>query len=75
MLRQGLKIFFQNELFIKNRRLKKFACRSFTTNDLKENDLNIVKSPHAPLSYPELSIDQYVWRDMQFWKNKPAIVS
>lgn len=74
MFAQNLKVFFRNELFTKSRTFKNYASRTFASS-LKIYDENIVKSPHPPLSYPDLSIDQYIWRDMEFWKNKTAIVS
>lgn len=38
-----------------------------------ETDGYIVKSPYEPISIPELTIDQYVWKNMPKWQNHIAI--
>lgn len=40
------------------------------------NEINgyIVKSPYESISIPDLTIDQYVWKNMPKWPNHIAIV-
>lgn len=61
---------FRYNFLIKNGVFKRLS-RSFASIISEEN---IVKSPHPPLSFPELSIDQFVWRDVEFFRNKVAVV-
>jgi hypothetical protein len=72
MFARNLKNIFRKEIFVKSLKFEKLLSRSFASKLNKEE--NIVKSPHPPLSYPDLSIDQYIWKDLQFWMNKTAIV-
>lgn len=67
MFAQRLKLIFSNKNVI-----RKIPSRFFAAVIDSEN---IVRAPHPPLSYPELSVDQYIWRDLDFWSNKIAVVS
>lgn len=40
----------------------------------KDND-TVVYSPLPSLVYPDCSIDQYVWKDVNKWSSKTALVS
>jgi hypothetical protein len=46
---------------------------SLSSTNLTDNDF-IVKSPYASLEYPKVSIDQFIWKDLQNWPNKIALV-
>lgn len=39
-----------------------------------ENDGHIMKSPYEPISIPDFTIDQYVWKNLPKWQNHLAIV-
>lgn len=39
-----------------------------------ENDGHIMKSPYEPISIPDFTIDQYVWKNLPKWQNHIAIV-
>ena len=73
MFSSKIKIIFRNDLFIKTRHYRKHSVRLFASG-VKSEDPNVVKAPHPSLSYPQLTIDQYIWKDLEFWKNKTAIV-
>jgi 4-coumarate--CoA ligase len=61
----------------------KFALRGISSNsnnfqqqekfNVREKDI-IVKSPYPDLGIPELTIDQFVWRNVSKWGNKVAVV-
>lgn len=38
-----------------------------------ENDGYIMKSPYGSVTIPDMTIDQYVWKDMPKWQNHIAI--
>lgn len=69
-LRKVLEINFNT----KNYFYQRFDLRTFSSS-LNEFEENIVKSPHPSLSYPKLTIDQFIWKNFEFWKNKIAVVS
>ena len=64
-------------MFIKSRQFSKVFRRVVSTSHIKFNNNQdfIVKSPLKSLVYPDCSIDQYVWADINKWSNKVAIVS
>lgn len=35
----------------------------------------VVNSIYDPISLPDLTVDQYVWKNISKWENKVAIVS
>lgn len=39
-----------------------------------EKDGYIMKSPYEPISIPEFTIDQYVWKNVPKWQNHIGIV-
>lgn len=39
-----------------------------------EKDGYIMKSPYEPISIPDFTIDQYVWKNLPKWQNHIAIV-
>lgn len=39
-----------------------------------ENDGFIMKSPYEPISIPDFTVDQYVWKNLPKWQNHVAIV-
>lgn len=44
--------------------------------DSTENSKNIiVRSPFPDLEYPDVNIDQFIWKDFNKWNRKVAIVS
>lgn len=38
-----------------------------------ENDGYVFRSPFEPISIPEMTVDQYVWKNMPKWQNHIAI--
>jgi acyl-CoA synthetase (AMP-forming)/AMP-acid ligase II len=67
MLRRKVKSFFlHTKVFYK----PTILARTFTNNKL---DI-IVKSSHPSIDYPNISIDQYVWKNVSKWSDKTAIV-
>lgn len=38
-----------------------------------ENDGYVIKSPYEPISIPEFTVDQYVWKNMPKWQNHIAV--
>lgn len=38
-----------------------------------ENDGYVMKSPYGSVSIPDMTIDQYVWKNMSRWQNHIAI--
>lgn len=66
--------------FLRNQRVtargivsaQNFLCQQHIA---KVQDDIIVESAFAPLKYPDLTIDQYVWSDLNKWSNKTALVS
>jgi len=63
--------------YCKSRQFSKNFCRAVSTshNKFNSNQDFIVKSPLKSLVYPDCSVDQYVWSDINKWNNKIAIVS
>lgn len=48
---------------------------SFCTSKTKQNVNDIIiKSPLPSVDYPEWTIDQYVWNDLNKWSAKTALV-
>lgn len=65
------------KLYLKYRQFIKSFNRALSTSkvsNVQRQDF-IVKSPLPSLTYPNLSIDQYIWQDVGKWMNKTAIVS
>ncbi|XP_070492543.1 uncharacterized protein [Chironomus tepperi] len=62
--------------YCKSRQFTKVFNRAICTSNIKFNSKQdfIVKSPLKSLAYPDCSIDQYVWADINKWSNKIAIV-
>lgn len=67
-----------------NRQLCRSVSSSTTTSYPSINSLHrihtpedgyIVSSPFEPITIPDLTIDQYVWKNLSKWQNKVAIVS
>ena len=42
---------------------------------VKEKEDIIVHSPYSSLEYPDISIEDYVFADVNKWENKTALVS
>ena len=40
-----------------------------------EEEANIVKSPYSDVEIPEINLADYVWRDVEKWPERPALVS
>lgn len=38
-----------------------------------ERDGYVMKSPYEPISIPEMTVDQYVWKNMPKWPNHIAV--
>lgn len=38
-----------------------------------DKDGYVMKSPYAPVSIPDVTIDQYVWKNLSKWQNRTAI--
>ena len=63
----------------------KNGCRSLSTSKklLKyeypeispEEEAHIVKSPYSDVVIPEINLADYVWRDVDKWPERPALVS
>ncbi|KAL7020465.1 hypothetical protein ACKWTF_011546 [Chironomus riparius] len=62
--------------YCKSRQFSKVFSRALSTSHIKFNSKQdfVVKSPLKSLVYPDCSIDQYVWADIDKWSNKIAIV-
>lgn len=79
MLTRKLNKFVSKDIgfYFKNNQFNKIFVRSIITpkvNQDAEQDI-IVKSPLPSLTYPKMTLDQYVWKDYDKWINKTAIVS
>ena len=55
---------------------KIFSGRSLSTIKVPKEDPNdvIIKSPLPSLEYPKVSIDQFIWTNVDKWMNKVALV-
>ena len=40
-----------------------------------EEEAHIVKSPYSDVVIPEINLADYVWRDVEKWPERPALVS
>lgn len=59
-----------------------YRCKSTTAFPNLTNFRNhtpedgfVLKSIYEPISLPDLTVDQYVWKNIAKWQNKVAIVS
>lgn len=83
MFGNAVRNIIRNELLCKASRNQKILSRAILTspNALYKHHLAdsekdiIVYSPLPSLSYPECTIDQYVWQDFNKWSSKTAVVS
>lgn len=80
MLLASVKSFVvENSVGLALRRFNSNSARPSLTALAKEalvyNDKDgfIMKSPYMPIAMPELTIDQYVWKNMPKWQNHIAI--
>lgn len=62
--------FFVRQLSSKQPSLNELAKKSLIFN---ETDGYVMKSPYEPISCPELTVDQYVWKNLAKWHNHVAI--
>jgi hypothetical protein len=82
MLSRAVNNFIRRELSGTWQGYQNILARSFTSSStyLHSNAVSntnsdvIIKSPIPPLSYPESTIDQYVWESFTSWSNKTAVV-
>ena len=61
------------------------GCRSLSTSTkllkyeypeiFPEEEAFIVKSPYSDVEIPEINLADYVWRDVEKWPERPALVS
>lgn len=61
------------------------GCRSLSTTTrlhkyeypeiFPEEEAHIVKSPYSDVVIPEINLADYVWRDVEKWPERPALVS
>ena len=61
------------------------SCRNLSTTSklLKysypeihpDEEANIVKSPYSDVVIPEINLADYVWKDVEKWPERPALVS
>lgn len=85
MFCRALRSFVKNNVFGKCRSAEhKMLRRSIlTTSNSSKQQLDraekeseiIIDSPFPSLNYPDLTIDQYVFKDLNKWSNKIALVS
>lgn len=66
-LRSVLKRFFSTERVSLSELVNKSLVYS-------ERDGYVMKSPYETISIPEMTIDQYVWKNMPKWQNHIAVV-
>lgn len=51
------------------------ACiRSTATTNQSNQEINIVKSKIPTITIPDLLVDEYVWRNVNKWYDKTAVV-
>lgn len=80
MLLKNLNKLVPNDLkfYIKNRQFNKIFIRAISTSKVSRiyysHEEFVVKSQLPSLTYPNLSIDQYIWKDIGKWTDKVAIV-
>lgn len=70
---------FNNKLKIIAKTFKFFnvnknLIRGLSSANGSQNDI-IIKSAFPSINYPSLTIDQFVWKDIDKWMNKTAIAS
>lgn len=51
-----------------------FAKSIFKNRQYTSEDGYLWNSPYEPISAPDMTVDQYVWKNMVKWPNKVAIV-
>lgn len=83
MLSRTARNLIRNELFGSGRlSVSKTAVRTILTSKdtfqqqplaINKEDITI-HSPFPSIDYPNISIDQYVWADMNKWSDKTAVV-
>lgn len=78
MFGQIVKNITYKQLFLNSQGYHKILQRNFLKSQSQltaqsSKDI-IVKSPLPSVKYPEWTIDQYVWNDINNWSNKTALV-
>lgn len=82
MFGRAVKTVLRRELLGATKRSEKTLTRTILTSNasfhkalLADNEKDIiVYSPLPSLNYPECTIDQYVWNDINKWSSKTALV-
>lgn len=83
MFGRVIKNIIRKELLGKSQSSQKILTRALLTSQISlyrhhladnENDI-IVYSPMPSLTYPDYTIDEFVWKDFNKWSSKTALVS
>lgn len=70
-LRTGIDLFRKRFSTIGQSSLSELGRKSLV---FTESDGYIMKSPYEPITIPDFTIDQYVWKNLPKWQNHVAIV-
>lgn len=82
MFGQAVKTFIRKELLNNGQLTQKLITRAILTSETSlykhnladnENDV-VIYSPLPSINYPDCTIDQYVWNDVNKWSSKTALV-
>lgn len=65
-----MRLLFRQFSSTKRPSISELAKKSIVYSDI---DGYVVKSPYEPISIPELTLDQYIWKNMPKWQNHIAI--
>lgn len=68
--KNGAKLFLRRFQSTERPSLSELAKKSLV---FTENDGYVFKSPYEPISIPEMTVDQYVWKNMPKWQNHIAV--
>lgn len=69
-MKSGARLLLQRFQSTNRSALSEFAKKSLI---FSEKDGYVMKSPYETISIPEMTIDQYVWKNMPKWQNHIAI--
>lgn len=69
-LKTGIKLCSNRFSTIEQSSLSELGKKSI---EFTENDGYVMKSPFEPISIPDFTVDQYVWKNMPKWQNHIAI--
>lgn len=69
----GLQKHFVRNLYASSANLQKFETAKFCRYSPEEGHIRL--SPFENITSPNLTLDQYVWKNYKKWQDKTAIVS